>query len=144
MMRLTWKDAVATVVAGVIVAVYVAFLQGVDMAIISSVRGVATTILVLGFVGGCALSSADELYAGRRTPMTQLFTAVASLLGVTALVAGIIALAAESEVALAVLFAATIALWFVSTLRHALRAPAAAPAGRDVHEVIEPERTARE
>ncbi|GII06012.1 hypothetical protein [Planobispora takensis] len=143
MMRLTWKDAVATAVAGVNVAVYAAFLQGADLPVISGVRGATATILVLGLVGGCALSAADELYGGERTPATRLFTVVASLLGVTALVAGIIGLVAASEVALAVLFYATIALWLISTLRHALGIPGAPPSGRDVHEVIEPEQPAR-
>ncbi|MFB9722483.1 hypothetical protein [Planobispora longispora] len=144
MMRLTWKDAVATAVAGVNVAVYAAFLQGADLPIIPGVRGVTATILVLGLVGGCALSAADELYSGEKTPARRLFTVVASLLGVTALVAGIIGLIAASEVALAVLFYATIALWFISTVRHTLGIPGAPPpSGRDVHEVIEPEQPAR-
>jgi hypothetical protein len=47
-----------------------------------------------------------------------------------------------STAALAVLVAATIALWVTATIRHASTI-AAGPAGRDVHEVIQPDRTAR-
>lgn len=59
-MRLTWKEALATVVAGANVAIYVAFIQGADVPVINSVRGAAGATLVLGLVGGCALGSAGE------------------------------------------------------------------------------------
>ncbi|MFF0862023.1 hypothetical protein ACFYUV_09720 [Nonomuraea sp. NPDC003560] len=49
-MRLTWKDAVATAVMGVITAVHVVFLQQADVLVLGSVRGVASVILVLGAV----------------------------------------------------------------------------------------------
>ncbi|MEV6156603.1 hypothetical protein AB0L53_40285 [Nonomuraea sp. NPDC052129] len=51
-MRLTWKDALATVVAAANVAIYVAFTQGADVPVIDGVRGAAGAILLLGMVGG--------------------------------------------------------------------------------------------
>ncbi|GAA2216197.1 hypothetical protein GCM10009850_116660 [Nonomuraea monospora] len=117
-MRLTWKDALATVAAGVNVAVYVAFTQGADVPIVDSVRGATGTILLLGLVGGCMLSAAPEEYERKGSYM-----AVASALGGIALLAGVVGLIAASELALAVLFYATIALWLMATVRHAL-APA--------------------
>ncbi|MFG1949247.1 hypothetical protein [Nonomuraea sp. NPDC048826] len=51
-MRLTWKDAVATVAMGVITAVYVVFLQQADVFVLSSVRGAAIVILLVGGAGG--------------------------------------------------------------------------------------------
>ncbi|SEH03999.1 hypothetical protein SAMN05444920_1522 [Nonomuraea solani] len=43
-MRLTWKDALATVAAGANVAIYVAFTQGADVPIIDSDRGPSTPV----------------------------------------------------------------------------------------------------
>ncbi|HEX4811398.1 MAG TPA: hypothetical protein VFV66_01405 [Nonomuraea sp.] len=117
-MRLTWKDALATVAAGVNVAVYIAFTQGTNLPIVDNVRGATGTILLLGLVGGCMLSAAPEAYE-RQGP----YAVVASTLGGIALLAGVIGLITAAELALAVLFYATIALWLMSTVRHAL-APA--------------------
>jgi hypothetical protein len=114
-MRLTWKDALATVVAGVNVAVYVAFTQGADVPVIDSVRGASGTILLLGIMGGCALSAASE--------SEGLYLRLAGALGVIALFAGLAGVILASELALAVLFYATIALWLAATVRHALAGP---------------------
>ena len=46
---------------------------------------------------------------------------------------------AGSTVALAILVAATIALWLIATMRHALPVPAQPMRGRDTHEVLDPE-----
>jgi hypothetical protein len=48
----------------------------------------------------------------------------------------VIALITASTVALAVLVAATLALWLVATARHAITRPAA-PGSRDAHEVLD-------
>jgi hypothetical protein len=48
---------------------------------------------------------------------------VAGLLGVTAFVAGAVALIGDSAGALGTLYYATIALWFIATLRHILSGP---------------------
>ncbi|GAA3561081.1 hypothetical protein GCM10022419_047150 [Nonomuraea rosea] len=117
-MRLTWKDALATVAAGANVAIYVAFTQGADVPIIDSVRGATGAILLVGIVGGCMLSAAPEEYE-RKGP----YMAVASTLGGIALLAGVLGLITAGELALAVLFYATVALWFIATVRHAF-APA--------------------
>ncbi|NJP96070.1 hypothetical protein HCN51_42680 [Nonomuraea sp. FMUSA5-5] len=115
MMRLTWKDALATGVAGANVAVYVAFTQGADVPIIDSVRGATATILLLGLVGGCSLSAAADAYE-RKGP----YMIVATTTGGIALVAGVTGLIVGSELALAVLFYATMALWLMATVRHAI------------------------
>ena len=61
-MRLTWKDAVSTVFMAAIVVIYVAFLNSTTAWLISSARGTAAAVLVLGIVGGCGLSAAAEQY----------------------------------------------------------------------------------
>src|ERR1700737_4519325 len=120
-MRLTWKDAVSTVFMAAIVVIYVAILNSTTAWLISSARGTAAAVLVLGIVGGCGLSAAAEQYQRVRA-----YASFASVLGVTALVAGVVALITASTVALAVLVVATLALWLVATTRHAFTPPAAA------------------
>jgi hypothetical protein len=142
-MRLTWKDAVSTTVMALIVAIYVAFLADAGWPLVAGARGTATAILVLGIVGGCALSSAAELYGKAVRPATRVLAVVANLIGVLALVAAVYALVTANVVAVGVLFAATAALWLLATLRHAFGRPAAAVGGRDVHEVIDPHRVSR-
>jgi hypothetical protein len=142
-MRLTWKDVVTTLFMVVIVAAYVAFLDGTSLWLISSARGTACAVLVLGIVGGCALSSAADLYNGPQTRSTQAFAALATLGGIIALVAAVAAMVTGSAVALAILVAATIALWLIATMRHALPAPAQPMRGRDTHEVLDPEQATR-
>jgi hypothetical protein len=135
-MRLTWKDAVATVFMAGIVVIYTAFLHGTSWWLISSVRGTTTAVLVLGFVGGCALSAAGDLYVTTLTGPARVLRTVATLLGLTALTAGVIGLITASTAALAVLVGAVIALWLVATLRHAFTAGPQPLTGRDTHEVI--------
>ncbi|HEU5355586.1 MAG TPA: hypothetical protein VFU65_14040 [Actinocrinis sp.] len=138
-MRLTWRDAATVPFMAAIIALYTAHLGGAEGWLLASTRGNATAILVLGTVGGCGLGSADELFQGTRTPRTKFYATLATLLGITALTAGVVALAAANGPALAVLFGATMALWVLSTARH-LFATAPMPGselGPDTHEVIE-------
>jgi hypothetical protein len=137
-MRLTWKDAVATVFTAAIAVIYAMFLGSTTAWLISSARGTAGAVLVLGFVGGCGMSATARQYQDRRA---RAYTSVASVLGATALVAGVVALATASTVALAILVAATLALWLAATARHALTRSAAPGGGRDAHEVLHPEKT---
>jgi hypothetical protein len=141
-MRLTWKDAVATLFMGGIVAVYVAYLNGTSAWLISTARGTTTAVLVLGLVGGCALGGLAEAYTGAKSRSAQAFTAVATILGLTALTAAIVGLVTGGTVALAVLVAATLALWLIATTRHASTAPAGPAPERRAHEVRHPQEMA--
>lgn len=136
-MRLTWKDAVSTVFMAAIAVIYVAFLNSTTAWLISSARGTAAAVLVLGAVGGCAMSAAAEQYQDRRA---RTYTSFAGVLGAIALVAGVTALITASTTALAILVVATLALWLAATVRHALTSLAAPGGGRDAHEVIYPEK----
>ncbi len=137
-MRLTWKDAVSTVFMAAIVVIYVAFMKSTTAWLISSARGTAAAVLVLGMVGGCAMSAAAGQYQDTRV---RAYTGYASVLGATALVAGVIALVTASTIALAILVVATLTLWLVATVRHAFNPVAVAGGSRDTHEVIHPEKT---
>ena len=137
-MSLTWKDAVSAVFMTAIAVIYVAFLNSSTAWLISSARGTAAAVLVLGVVGGCAMGAAGEQYQGARA---GAYTGFASVLGVIALVAGVAALITASTVALAILVVATLALWLAATARHAFTPSAIPGGGRDTHEVIHPEKT---
>jgi hypothetical protein len=137
-MRLTWKDAVATLFMAAIVAVYVAYLNGTSAWLISTARGTTTAVLVLGFVGGCALGGLAEAYTGAKSPSALAFTVIATILGLTALTAAIVGLITGDTVALAVLVAATLALWLVATIRHAVTVPAKLAHERAAHKAGHP------
>ena len=141
-MRLTWRDAVATLFVAAIVAVCAAFATGTDLWLISSVRGTTAVVLLLG-MGGCTFGSASELYRKAQSQATETVTVVESTLGAAALIAAVTALITGSAYALTVLATATIAVWLTATIRHLFTAPRREPAtGRDAHEVIPPARTA--
>lgn len=117
-MRLTWHDSAATLLTGLVVAGYALFLTGVDLPLIGSVRGMAAAVLVAG-IGGCALGSVEP-YHPDSTGWSRRATAVASFVGAVALFAAVTALVAASGAALAVLAGATVVLWVLATLRHAV------------------------
>jgi hypothetical protein len=135
-MRLTWKDAVSTVFMAAIVVIYIAFLNSTSAWLISSARGTATAVLVLGVVGGCAMGAAADLFQAKRA---WGYTTLASLLGAAALAAAVTALITASTIALGILVVATLALWMVATLRHSFPPAAGGGRDRDTHEVIHPE-----
>ena len=141
-MRLTWKDAVATLFMAAVVAVYVAYLNGTSAWLISTARGTTTAVLVLGFVGGCALGGLAEAYTGAKSASALAFTVIATILGLTALTAAIAGLITGGTGALAVLVAATLALWLVATIRHAATAPAKPAHQRGAHEAGHPKEMA--
>jgi hypothetical protein len=139
-MGLTWRDAVATIVMGAIAGIYATFLGGTSAWLISSARGTTAAVLVLGMVGGCALSAAGDMYAGPlpgpQPRSRRVYEGIVSTGGVAAFATAVIGLITGSTVALAVLVAATFALWLIATTRHALTLPPGPPGSRDSHEVI--------
>jgi hypothetical protein len=142
-MGLTWKDGVSTLFMGAIAIIYLTFLHGTSLWLISSARGTATAVLILGMVGGCMLSQAGDLYQRQPSRAVRAWRVIASVGGATAFAAAVVALASGSTVALAILVAATGGLWLTATLRHALTAPPGPARSRDTHEVIDQDRTAR-
>lgn len=139
-MKLTWRDAATVPFMAAIIGIYTAHLNGADGWLLASTRGNAAAILVLGTVGGCGFGSAQELFEREQgRGVRLLYTVVSTVLGVTALAAAIIALVSASGVALALLFAATMALWVLSTLRHLFSAGhvAGSTLGPRTHEVID-------
>lgn len=141
-MGLTWKDAVTTLLAGAIVAVYVTFVQGTSAWLISSARGTALAVLVLGMVA-CSSGTAADLYRRGRPARTVGYAAIATMLGIVALAAAVLTLVTGSTVVLAIQVAAALGLWLIATARHAFTAAPGPAGGRDVHEVIPPDKPSR-
>jgi hypothetical protein len=142
-MGLTWKDGVSTLVMGAVVAVYLAFLNGTNLWLISSARGTTAAVLILGVAGGWMLSGAGDLYRDQQSPSVRAWRMIAAVWGAVALAAAVAGLASGSTVALAVLVAATGALWLAATMRHALTLPPGPARSRDTHEVIHQDGAAR-
>jgi hypothetical protein len=118
-MRLTYKDAVATVATGLAVLAFFANRGDWGVPLVGgSVRWTAGAVMALGWVS-CAAGQAGEASIKYRQPDTWLLT----VLGVGALVFAILALATGSATMLALLIADFVLLWAGSTLRHLLRAP---------------------
>jgi len=114
-MRLDWRDWVATLCVAAAVAVYGAWLIGAALTAPSEMNFVAGTVLGLGIVASAfaVVPGFERLLRGSKS-----YLVIASLIGLAALVAGMVALVNTSEVMLGVLVAATILLWALATTRH--------------------------
>jgi hypothetical protein len=115
MKLMTWKDAIATLLTGAIIAVYAAFLSGTSLWLISSGRGATAAVLVLG-MGAWALRPLDP-GIGHRTALD--FAGVATMISNIALLVAVIGLLTGSTVALTILVVGTAALWLITTIRRA-------------------------
>ena len=111
------KDIVATFAVAAAVALYLLWLADVTLLGISSAREAGLAVLVLGFVASATavVPSFDQLLHGNK-----VYLATTSLLGLVALVSGIVALWSDSSPALGVLMAVLLALWGISTTHHVL------------------------
>jgi hypothetical protein len=120
-MSLTWKDGLATVFVGAAALLYVLSQGGTTVAGLSGPRALTVAIFALG-VGGCytAKSHMEDVYGvdGRPRPPI-LYVVLASVLGGVILVAGVVAFSGGGDAALATLTGAMVALWALSTIRHA-------------------------
>ena len=127
-MRFPRRDLLATLYVVVAVALYGLWLADVEMAGLASIRSLGIVILALGFA-----ASATAVVPGFEGLLhgSKLYLAAMALIGVVALVAGVLLLLDGTEVMLTVVMAAMVAMWIASTIRHVM---AAAPTriGRSV------------
>jgi uncharacterized membrane protein len=112
--RLNWQNATATLLTGLIVVIYVFFLEGTSLRLIST-RGVIAVVLALGF-GAWVLYTLDS--EAQRQARRDFAGSATTIEGVT-LMAAVIGLITGSTVALAVLVTGTLALWLTAILRRA-------------------------
>jgi len=120
-MRLTWKDGVATLLTAAAVAIFWAFQAGLSLPLLASVRGAATAILLIG-VASCA--------TGARMSERGLLSTALGFLSAVAFFAGLVAIIWASESALVVEISVIVFLWAATTIRHALTPTPPAPAAR--------------
>jgi hypothetical protein len=109
---LTRRDLAATVVAALVVSVYVANVQ--EWWYLGSNRWAAVTMLVIGAVG-CPLGARLEGEQMSSTPMVML-----GGLGTASLVLGVIAIVTGAQWALLALTIVLVVLWAGATFRHAM------------------------
>ena len=117
-MRLPKRDIVASCAVAVAVVVYLLWLA--DAALFGmGTRVTGLEILVLGFVASASavVPGFTELLHGNK-----IYLAATSLLGLVALVAGVMVLWSVNTEALAVLMGVLVLLWAISTAHHVLLA----------------------
>ena len=112
-MSLTGKDIVTTLLAVATFGLYYAMGRGIDLPVITGVRG---AVLVMGAIGimMCAMSG----YTPTQTSGSNPFIVVASALGIASLFLIAYGLITGAKMALLLLTVAILALWVVSTFRH--------------------------
>jgi hypothetical protein len=128
-MHFSWRDGLATIFVGLGTLLYVLWFAGVDVA---GPRAIAVVVLALGL----AASVTAVVYGVGAGLMkaSKMYLVVASVVGLAALVAGVMAVVDVDEPALAVLVVANVALWLMSTVRHGMSAAAPIGGGRTWHQ----------
>jgi len=117
-MGLTWRDLVSSAAIVTMMAVYVAFRTGTDLPLLSSAWTASVVEIVLGCI--CAVSAAGDLHTRPQPREGVIFRRVTTVLGTIALLAGLIALIADSGHALEIMVVVTGFLWLTATIWHAV------------------------
>jgi hypothetical protein len=120
-MRLSAKDMVGTLLAAAAVGVTLAVTNGWGWPLLADYRAGAIALAVIGF----AMCGAGSDYSTVRGP--NPFVVLAAVMGVAALILMIAAIGWPSATVFVWLAVTIVALWFVTTLRHATT-PVARPA----------------
>ena len=118
-MRLPKKDLIATGLVAVAGLVYLLWAVDSTLPGLERVRVSGTVVLALGFAASASavVPTFFALLHGNRA-----YLGVTSLLGLGALIAGLVMLIAASETGFAVLTAALLVLWVITTIHHVLLA----------------------
>ena len=117
-MGLTWRDLVSSAAIVTMMTVYVAFRTGTDVPLLSSAWTASVVEIVLGCI--CAVSAAGDLHTRPQPREGVIFRRVTTVLGTIALLAGLIALIADSGHALEIMVVITGFLWLTATIWHAV------------------------
>ena len=123
-MNLQKRDLVATGLVAAAGVIYLLWLLDSLPTAMSGVRATGTVILALGFA---ASATAVVPTFGQLLHGNKVYLAVTSLLGVVALIAGVVMLVGSSQTALAVVMLAMITMWLIATTHHSLLAKTPAP-----------------
>ena len=117
-MGLTWRDLVSSAAALAMILAYTAFKVGTDLPLLSSAWAAGAVELVLACI--CAVSAAADLHTRPQPREGVIFRRVTTVLGTIALLAGLIALIADSGHALEIMVVVTGFLWLTATIWHAV------------------------
>lgn len=128
-MRLPKRDIIATALVAVAVVLYLLWLVDATLPRLDGTRATGVVILALGFAASATavVPGFGQLMHGNR-----VYLAATSLLGLVALISGVVMLVSASQAALAVMMGAMVVLWGISTEHHALlvrSGPAVGPGG---------------
>lgn len=126
-MKVTYRDAITTVLAALVVAVTLAVTEGWAWPMLGSTRAGIVAVGILG-VAMCSIGTRSEDMATRDAFVHHPGMIVGSVLGTVALVLLIAGLIAGTEALLIILAADLVLLWAVATIRHAATRPT--PIGR--------------
>ena len=134
-MNLQKRDLVATGLVATAGVIYLLWLLDSMPSGMTDVRATGAVILALGFAASATavVPTFDQLLHGNKA-----YVAITSLIGVVALIAGVVMLVGSSQTALAVVMLAMITMWVIATTHHSLLAKTPAPLS--AAEVGEPER----
>lgn len=118
-MRLPKRNLIATGLVAVAGLVYLLWAIDSTLPGMDAVRVSGTVVLALGFAASASavVPTFFALLHGNKA-----YLAVTSLLGLGALIAGLVMLIAASEAGFAVLTAALLVLWAIATVHHVLLA----------------------
>ena len=117
-MGLTWRDLVSSAAVVTMIIAFMAYRAGTDLPLLSSAWAAGAVDLVLGCI--CAVSGAGDLHTRPQPREGVIFRRVTTVLGTIALLAGLIALIADSGHALEILVVITGFLWLTATIWHVL------------------------
>lgn len=117
-MRLTWKDAGATLLVAAAVAVSVPFLTGAEVPLMAGARPLAAAVFGLGVAAcivngiGMSIAQLDRVADGWARGLAWLAT--------LAFVALIATLISGDRIALGVLVGTVVLMWLLTSVRHAV------------------------
>jgi hypothetical protein len=117
-MGLTWRDLVSSAAVVTMILAFTAFKVGTHLPLLSSAWAASAVELVLA--GICAVSAAGDLHTRPQPRQGMIFRKITTVLGTIALLAGLIALIANSGRALEGLVVTTAFLWLTATIWHVL------------------------
>lgn len=114
-MRLTWRDAVGTLITGAGILAAIASLQGWGWPLLADARAGVITLLAMSLVV-CPIGFASPSPSFYKDP----FVIGAMIIGTAVLIVGVVALFTTPAVYLPAMIGLVAGVWLVTTVHHAL------------------------
>lgn len=131
------RDLIASIFVGVAVVMYLLWVVGSPLTGMDSVRVTGAVVLALGFAvsATAVVPTFGELLRGNKVYLT-----VTSVIGLGALVAGILMLVGANGAALATVMGCMVTLWLITTIHHSML-PRITPEATSTKEMTRPAAT---